>query len=971
VTETRPGSLTQALEPFAETVLTAANRPLPLDDVGAVWHVVSSPVDVFYVQPEPGQPQGSRRHLCRIEEGGSIFAIDGVRGLRDGSLLAVGVSLARLLKFPNAELVRLSLDSAWRPDVARMIDDWVDQISRAVESGEPPRTAVSLEADRATFLNSGQSVVARSQVLWVRQAEEGLCFRGQIVIPVCPLGSRFPLSPHAWLTFGQREEVIAWTTERLMENGDVWVGLRRFHRIILDAIALARGQERAVRHARLESSVLRDEELTARAVTAMAKLASPHTSHMAAQLRGPVLLESCRAVGSAMGLEIKAPPFDAEGDALRLIAQASGFRTRRVRLGAEWWTADGGPMLGFLAVDNRPVALVPTSQPSYALVDATRGTRIAVTAAIARSLSPTAVIFSRTLPPECRTGAGLLRFSVPAIRGELRTILALGLLSGLLGLAGPSLAAIVIDEMIPRADRGQLGLLCMFLVSLGVAMASFQAIQGLALVRIKGRLESILLPAVWDRLFNLPTRFFSNRESGDLALRAVGIARLIELLASTSAASLLVGSFSLLNVIVLFYLNWRLALVAVALLAIALLASAAMLPSLARCMRSIARAQGEISSLLLGLLGGIARLRVAGAEQRAFVRWAEKYKHQLERMIQFQKTYDQLLIFGDMWPLVTMMIMFAAVIGLGPAAITVGDFLAFNMALAQGWTAVSGLSKSWLPLLSGLEQFERFRPILECTPEGTDIRGEAVVLGGAIRLTNVSFRYDPDGPLVLDAVNLQIRLGEFVAVVGPSGSGKSTLLRLLLGFETPTEGVIAYDGRELFTLDIQELRRQIGVVLQDAQLFPGDIASNIIGQASHLREADAWQAAALAGLADDISNMPMGIHTVIGEGGGGLSSGQRQRLIIARALVNRPKILLLDEATSALDNRTQAVVGQSLHFELQGTSRLAIAHRVSTIVDADRIYVLCAGKIVQSGRYSQLIQEQGPFRDLAQRQSLA
>ena len=244
-------------------------------------------------------------------------------------------------------------------------------------------------------------------------------------------------------------------------------------------------------------------------------------------------------------------------------------------------------------------------------------------------------------------------------------------------------------------------------------------------------------------------------------------------------------------------------------------------------------------------------------------------------------------------------------------------------------------------------------------------------LGGAIRLDNVSFRYTPDGPLILDSVNFQVRPGEFVAIVGPSGSGKSTLLRLLLGFETPTEGSVSYDGRELETLDIQEVRRQIGVVLQDARLRPGDIYSNIVGLSTHLTRDDAWEAAELAGLAEDIEQMPMGIHTVVTEGGSGLSSGQRQRLIIARALAGRPKILLFDEATSALDNRTQAHVSQSIHAQLGGTTRVAIAHRLSTVIDADRIYVLSGGKIVQTGRYSQLIDEPGPFRDLARRQMLA
>jgi ABC-type bacteriocin/lantibiotic exporter with double-glycine peptidase domain len=222
---------------------------------------------------------------------------------------------------------------------------------------------------------------------------------------------------------------------------------------------------------------------------------------------------------------------------------------------------------------------------------------------------------------------------------------------------------------------------------------------------------------------------------------------------------------------------------------------------------------------------------------------------------------------------------------------------------------------------------------------------------------------------VLDDVSLQVRPGEFVAIVGASGSGKSTLLRLLLGFETPNSGTVTYDGRELSILDLREVRRQVGVVLQHAELMPGDMFSNIVGFDSALTLEDAWHAAALAGLDEEIRALPMGMHTLVGEGGGNLSGGQRQRLLIARAIVRRPLILMLDEATSALDNLAQAVVTESLTSELKGVTRLVIAHRLSTVIHADRIYVVKQGKIVQSGHFTQLIAEPGPFQELVHREA--
>jgi ABC-type bacteriocin/lantibiotic exporter with double-glycine peptidase domain len=445
---------------------------------------------------------------------------------------------------------------------------------------------------------------------------------------------------------------------------------------------------------------------------------------------------------------------------------------------------------------------------------------------------------------------------------------------------------------------------------------------------------------------------------------------LIEVLSSTTVASMLASIFALCNVAALFVLNWRLGLVATGLMAAFLLAAAATLRPLWLCQRGISQLRGEIAGLLFLLLGGIARLRVAGAEPRAFARWAIRYQQQLQQSLRFQTISGRLVLFGDVWPIAVLIAVLASAM-YGSAFRSVGEFLAFNSALMLGVSAVIGLSKGAISLIDGLRECERFAPILSAAPEVNEVCGDLVRLGGAIRLEGVSFRYTPEGPLILDSVNLQVRPGEFVAVVGPSGSGKSTLLRLLLGFETPTEGSVSYDGQELETLDVQEVRRQIGVVLQDARLRPGDFYSNIVGLSTHLTRDDAWDAAELAGLADDIEQMPMGIHTVVSEGGSGLSSGQRQRLMIARALAGRPKILLFDEATSALDNRTQAHVSHSIHAQLRGTTRVAIAHRLSTVIDADRIYVLSGGKIVQSGRYSQLIAEPGPFQDLARRQMLA
>jgi ATP-binding cassette subfamily C protein len=318
------------------------------------------------------------------------------------------------------------------------------------------------------------------------------------------------------------------------------------------------------------------------------------------------------------------------------------------------------------------------------------------------------------------------------------------------------------------------------------------------------------------------------------------------------------------------------------------------------------------------------------------------------------------------------MVVYTGAVHLDPGLLKAGRFLAFNLAFANLVSAVLAGCATSIGLLDLLPMCQRIRPILAERPEFSAAVLEPVHLAGALALNRISFRYPGQdrGTKVLNDVSLQVRPGEFVAIVGPSGAGKSTVMRLLLGFETPDSGTVTYDGRELGTLDLRDVRRQIGVVLQQAQLMPSDIFSNIVGFAPDLGLDDAWQAARLAGLEEDIRAMPMGMHTLVGEGGGNLSSGQRQRLLIARAIVQRPRILLLDEATSALDNLTQSIITDSLTNQLPGVTRVVIAHRLDGIVKADRIYVLTDGRIVQSGRYDQLLDEPGPFRDLARRQML-
>ena len=348
-----------------------------------------------------------------------------------------------------------------------------------------------------------------------------------------------------------------------------------------------------------------------------------------------------------------------------------------------------------------------------------------------------------------------------------------------------------------------------------------------------------------------------------------------------------------------------------------------------------------------------------------FARWGKQYARQA------RLEYDPplfLKLSGTLNLAISLlgtMVLYAAAIESG---VSVADYYAFYTAygmVSGAFMAVASIAVT----ASGIRPtLEMARPIMEAEPEAHEGKENITSLKGGIELSRVSFRYGDTLPNVIDDLSLTVKPGEYLAITGATGCGKSTLLRLLLGFETPQKGAIYYDKQDLARIDLESLRRKIGVVMQDGKLFFGDIYSNIVITAPELTVDEAWKAAEIASIADDIRAMPMGMHTVISEGQGGISGGQKQRLMIARAVAPKPKILMFDEATSALDNITQKKVSEAI--DSLKCTRIVIAHRLSTIQHADRIIYLERGKIVEDGTYGELIAKNGSFAKLVERQRL-
>jgi ATP-binding cassette subfamily C protein len=787
-------------------------------------------------------------------------------------------------------------------------------------------------------------------------------------------GQALPLPAGCWVTLAAGSALASCTSLELAERGGVAALLDGTERLFLALFEAALSQQRrddAGELARLRARSAIGNRMMADALAGLASVSgsSPRDAGSAGEDR---VLAACRLVGQYQGIDFKAPPpvdGSAPRDLVKEIAHVSNVRTRRVALKAGWWTSDNGPLLGRVASTRLAYALLPLRGGGYEAVDPCTGARQHVDDAFAQTLAPFALTFYASLPARILGLADIVRFVLRGAGRDLVVVAAIGAASAVLAMAIPVASGYLFDAVFPAADHEQMVLLVVVLFVAALVTLLFDVTRALAMLRVEARGTSDLQAAVWDRVLALPAPFFRTYSAGDLATRINGINEIRQALSGALITTLVSGLFSMLNVFLLFYYHARLALVAVGLVAVAVAVNMGIGWMAARVTWAAGEAGGKVAGLVLEYLSGIGKLRFTGSEARAFANWAAAFAAQKRLYVRAGSLDNVSAVFGAAFPVAANALIFACIAasmaGGDARGLSTGAFIAFSAAWTVLLNAALALVRTGSDLLAIRAVYRRTTPILQAIPEVDPAKPHPGALGGAIELSNLSFAYSPDAPPVLDDVSVSIKPGEFVALVGASGSGKSTLLRLMLGFEKPASGGVYYDGHNLNEIDVGAVRRQLGVVLQGGRLMSGDIYSNIVGSAM-LTPEDAWEAAAACGLDEEIRAMPMGMFTLVSDGGATLSGGQRQRLLIARAIVNKPRIVFFDEATSALDNQSQATVSASLE-KLRAT-RVVIAHRLSTIIHADRIIMLDRGRVVQCGTYQELLAQDGLFTELAKRQ---
>ncbi|MBQ9001308.1 MAG: ATP-binding cassette domain-containing protein [Eggerthellaceae bacterium] len=643
----------------------------------------------------------------------------------------------------------------------------------------------------------------------------------------------------------------------------------------------------------------------------------------------------------------------------------SGVMRRRVRLDAGWHRRAFGAMLARLD-DGTPVALVPSGLSGYCYYEPDTGNKVRVTASVASSLGNTALLLYRALPSRPLALVDLVRFMAGVFDvADYLVVFAAALAAPLVGLLPAWANQIAFGVVVPSGQADLIAPIGALLVGVAGATVILNACRNLVMQRVALKLDVVCEAAVVSRLLSLPTSIFKERAPGDVATRATQV----KLLAQQLTVMLLgAGLTSLLSLLYLFQIAVFAGPLVAPALAVVLAQAVFLVASTvatARYERTTKEANARLSGTVATLLGGIAKVKLAGAERRAFAKWADDYASYAE------SAYNRPAL---LWAAqaITSLIGLVGTVAIywfaGSAHVDVADYMSFNVAYGQMQAAILAIAMLAGQFAQVGPMFAMVEPILAAEPEVAEGRPAVAELSGGIEVSGVSFRYGPEHPYILQDLSFTVRPGEYVAIVGKSGCGKSTILRLLLGFEQPERGSVFYGPHDVRKVDLRSLRRHIGTVMQDGRLFMGDIANNIIIAAPGATLDDAWEAAELAGIAEDIRKMPMGMQTIVSEGSGGISGGQRQRIMIARAVCGGKRILFFDEATSALDNVTQKHVSDSL--ESLKCTRVVVAHRLSTVRHCDRILVVDGGRIAEEGTYDELVAKGGLFAELGERQRL-
>lgn len=950
-------------------VAVAANEPLSIDDPSSVWHVESGELDVFLVEVRDGRINSRLSHLLSVGPGGLIFGVTAKRGSL--TLIAKGQPGSRIRHLESNELkARVHTEA-----LAEHVDSWITDFAATVASNIDPRPRASLllSEDHTRDCTSGSVVSAPpGGVVWAQTSNGGSYLSTEAIDSQ---GSGLvPLTSDTWLT-NDDDVTLSGVSSKTLESGQLLQALQEFHQMALSAERLNRSLQVADTANQQVERVAHHKAEKKSARRLLFGVLNP--SRITQPTEGSPLTLVLEAIGRHEQIEFRLPKnvqdLSEEPPSLQEILQECGVRHRRIRLTPEdrWWRGDSGSLLAFRQSDRAPVALLPSIFRNIREFDPVSRGRRRVRRSQAKSYEDDAWMFYRSYPEDRRlTTRDMIKFCFRKAHLLILILMIAGLLTSFQLVGVAFLSSSLADALTPPIGENAPIFFTIILAGLAVIATLLLMLQGVIALRLEGLVTSRIASGLMGHVLNLPLSFFRRLRAGDLMTRTMGLWTLRDQLSSVLTHIVLANFFLLLSFGMLFLYDATLAIVSIVIGVTAIIGTIVIGIQQLNPQRERLAFVRDMAGKLNQYIGGINKLRSAGAEDSAFASWARDYRDQLLAREKSDLVNRHLIAFTSAMPALGGAVLIILTLSRDNQSFDIAHFVVAYIVTTIFLSTVTNLGIAFELIMSSLTTYQQIKPMISERPtqQSHDMSASrgSVKLNGDIRFDSISFRYNEGDPMILNDVSLHVRPGEFVAIVGPSGAGKSTLFRLALGLEEPLSGAVYFDRRDLVSLSNRSVRRQIGVVSQDSALQPGNILQNIVGLDGDLTIDDAWRAAKLAGVDEDIAAMPMQMFTPVGDSVSTFSGGQMQRIQIAGALVRNPQIIFLDEATSWLDSKTQERVMEGI--ESLSASRIVIAHRLSTVRHADHIYVLSDGRIVQHGTFDELSDVDGIFRSLIQRQ---
>ncbi len=940
-----------------------------INDLEKIWYVKEGAVDLFLMGSFASQNEvtSNLNHFVRINKG-QIFV--GINLPRECDFFLMGRVCAKTEVISFSKNQCLSLDLNNQEEISDLLDQFIIAITKPNIQLPFPKSYQECTKDVTLYIEKKSIISSRKKIQWCLLDKSESYFIGDEGLYFSPRIDYFPITPISWFEINEDSSIIIKFTIDLLRADLLWKQLNKYCSIIFK-LKLIHIENREL----FEGIIIYDKVINNRlaiyeSVTLLKKCSSfQDVSYLHSNIRQEPLSIACTQISAYQNAN--AYILDKNyliNTKLNLNEQLNFSKIfyRKVALSPNWHEYNHGPLLAFEKSTNRPLALLPNQKNQYEFQKTLYHGRTIVDHAHEKRFKYTAYYLYERFESSRLKLREIIKSSLKKSPRDLKMIIFCCLMTSLLGLAVPLLSQYIFDNVILNNDKNQLLTIILVLIISVISISTFEITKRVILLNMESRVDAQIQSTFWTRIFMLPISFFKQYTAGELVYKISSLTQIRIDLSGTTFSFIIDSFFVIFSIIIMFYFQPTLAIFTLGGIALFMLMIFALNKKRLVYEEKIILHNGKVFGMIAEFISGITKIRLAGAEHHAILNWSRAFYQRQKIYNKALKLVISIKSISEIMPLVITAIMY---IGLNifdniKNEFTPGVFIGFNIALTQVIMTGFNLSEVLDKVIRVFPLYKKTKEFTETIPElkiGSIDPGE---LRGEIELSKVSFSYQDQDLLVLDDINLHIESGEYIAITGKSGAGKSTLIRLLLGFETPQKGSIYFDNNDLGTLDLDLLRRQLGIVLQHDKLLPGTIFENIAGISSLTLE-EAWKAAAQAGIADEILNMPMQMDTLINIENFGLSGGQKQRILIARALAKNPKIIIFDEASRSLDNITQKIVLDTL-AKLKIT-RIIITHRLDSLMSVDKIYVVDDNQIKETGTYQELLNKKGLFFEMISR----